>query len=415
MHRVRRKMNPTTVFYLNLSFIISLVIVAIYLGIYLRNNRLLKDSVKQQAQSYFDLIVRVRGWNAAYGGIYVEKKSGVESNPYLRGLGINPDVIARDGTVFTLRNHAVMIKEISDIFSEHSGVKFHMTNSKLINKDNAPDAFEQDALRQFEKGEAECLSIENEASGPIFRYMAPLRFEKSCQACHVKPEKISRDLGGGISISIPFKNVARDLELNRLAIIGLSLLTLVLLLGSAFLILNQLESKIDAAQDALREASITDELTGLRNRRFLMSRLEEEIMRSRRDSSSLGFLMMDLDHFKGINDSCGHPFGDLVLSTVAKGISGMLREYDIAARYGGEEFAVVASMSSKQELAALAERIRQNIEKLHIQDKNVCMRVTTSIGVAALEEDDTSETLLKRADQALYQAKDEGRNRTVML
>jgi diguanylate cyclase (GGDEF)-like protein len=101
-----------------------------------------------------------------------------------------------------------------------------------------------------------------------------------------------------------------------------------------------------------------------------------------------------------------------VLTTVAKAISGMLREYDIAARYGGEEFTVVVSVNSKQELFALAERIRQSIEQLEIQDKNACTRVTISIGVAALEESDTSETMLKRADNALYQAKKEGRNRT---
>ena len=249
----------------------------------------------------------------------------------------------------------------------------------------------------------------------MFRYLAPLRVEQSCQKCHFKFNYRVGDIRGGISVSIPIKAVVKDIALNRLAIIGLSVLTLVLLLGSAFLMLNQLVSKIDSAQDALREASITDELTGLRNRRFLLSRLEEEINRSRRNGNLLGFMMMDLDHFKGINDSCGHPFGDLVLSTVAKAISDVLREYDIAARYGGEEFAVVVSINTQQDLVALAERIRQNIEQLHIQDKTACIRVTTSIGVTALEDIDTSEIMLKRADNALYQAKAEGRNRTVLL
>ena len=138
----RRKVNPTTTFYLNLCLVISLVVVGIYLGIYLRNNRLLLDSVKQQAQSYFDLIVRVRRWNSRSGGIYVEKKDGVVSNPYLRDMGIDPDVIARDGRVFTLRNPALMTKEISNIFSEHNGVQFHITSLQLVNKENAPDAFE---------------------------------------------------------------------------------------------------------------------------------------------------------------------------------------------------------------------------------------------------------------------------------
>jgi diguanylate cyclase (GGDEF)-like protein len=410
----RRKLNPTTTFYLNLCLVISLVVVGIYLGIYLRNNRLLLDSVKQQAQSYFDLIVRVRRWNSASGGVYVEKKKGVISNQYLREMGIEPDVVTRDGRVLTLRNHALMTKEISNIFSEHNGVQFHITSLQLVNEENAPDAFERRALKKFETGETEYSAIENGAAGPLFRYMAPLLVEQSCQICHFKFNYSVGDIRGGISVSIPFKKVEKDLALNRLAIIGLSLLTLVLLLGSAFLMLNQLVSKIESAQQALREASLTDELTGLRNRRFLMSRFEEEIKRSRRDGALLGFLMMDLDHFKGINDSCGHPFGDLVLTTVAKAISEVLREYDIAARYGGEEFVVVVSVDTTQDLIELAERIRRDIELLHIQDKNACTRVTISIGAAILEDSDTSETMLKRADNALYQAKNEGRNKTIV-
>lgn len=413
--RNRRRLNPTTVFYLNLSLLISLVVVAIYLGFYLRNNRLLLESVKQQARSYFDLIVRVRHWNAAYGGVYVEKKDGVVSNRYLAAMGIEPDVIARDGRVFTLRNPALMTKETSQILSEHNGVKFHITSLQLVNKENAPDAFELRALKKFETGETEYSAIESAAAGPLFRYMAPIKFEQSCQKCHFKLNYRIGDVRGGISVSIPFKGVEQELALNRLTIIALSLMTLVLLLGSAYLMLNQLVTKIEVAQQALREESITDELTGLRNRRYLMSRLHEEVCRSRRDGIILGFLMMDIDHFKEVNDACGHPFGDLVIAAVAKAISEVLREYDIAARYGGEEFAVVVSVKSKEELVALAERIRCNIEQLCIQDKKACMRVTISIGATPLEVCDTSETMLVRADKALYQAKDEGRNRTVLL
>lgn len=412
---IRRKLNPITFFYLNLSLLISLVVVAIYLGFYLRNNRLLLDSVKQQARSYFDLIVRARRWNAAYGGVYVEKKDGIVSNQYLAEMGIEPDVIARDGRVFTLRNPALMTKETSNILSEHNGVRFHITSLELVNKENAPDVFEQRALRKFKTGEAEYSAIESGPAGPLFRYMAPIMFEPSCQKCHFKFNYRVGDIRGGISVSIPFHKVEQELVLNRLTIIGLSLMTLVLLLGSAFLMLNQLVAKIESAQQALREESITDELTGLRNRRFLMSRLHEEVCRSRRDGLLLGFLMMDIDHFKEVNDACGHPFGDFVIATVAKAITEMLREYDIAARYGGEEFAVVVSVNSKEELVALAERIRRNIEQLCIQDKKTCMRVTISIGVTPLEVCDTSETMLARADKALYQAKDEGRNRTVLL
>ncbi|MEI7818319.1 MAG: GGDEF domain-containing protein, partial [Desulfuromonadales bacterium] len=198
-------------------------------------------------------------------------------------------------------------------------------------------------------------------------------------------------------------------------IVGLSILTLVLLLGSSFLMLNHMSGKIDVVHRQLREVSITDELTGLRNRRYLMIRFSEELERSRRLGTSLSLLMMDLDHFKSVNDTCGHPFGDLVLKSVARCIADTFREYDIAGRYGGEEFAVVVSGLSHQDVVAMAERVREKIAALNIGDAYACIRVTVSIGVAVFGDSDTHETLLKRADAALYMAKTEGRNRTVLL
>jgi diguanylate cyclase (GGDEF)-like protein len=410
-----RKMNPATMFYLNLCLVISLVIVAIYLGIYLRNNRLLMDSVKQQAASYLDLIVRVRRWNAGFGGIYVEKKNGVETNRYLREVGSEPDVVATDGRVFTLRNPALMTKEISKIFSEHSGIHFHITSRQLLNKENAPDLFEQRALKSFEVGNQEFWEIERGPAGPSFRYMAPLMVEQSCQKCHFRFNYKVGDVRGGISVSIPFNKIENELVVNRQVIIGLSILSLALLLGSSYLMLNQMSAKIEAANRAVREASITDELTGLRNRRFLMTRFNEEFDRARRNGGALGLLMLDLDHFKVINDTYGHPFGDLVLKRVAQTLAEVVRDYDIAGRYGGEEFAVVVPGSSSSDMLLLAERIRQRIEQTEIQDNTASARMTISAGVAALVDDDTVETLLKRADKALYQAKHEGRNRTVHL
>ncbi|NTW99340.1 MAG: diguanylate cyclase [Geobacteraceae bacterium] len=408
-------MDHTTRFYRNLSLMIALVIVSIYLGLYLRSSQLLLDSVKQQAASYFDLIVRVRRWNANYGGVYVEKKPSDATNPYLREVGIEPDVVALDGRIFTLRNPALMTKEISHGFSELNGIQFHITSQKLLNGENAPDPFELRALKKFEGGEREFWEIESGASGRRFRYMAPLLVEQPCLECHFKFGYKVGDIRGGISVSIPFAPIQHEMDVNRTAIIALSVLTLVILLGSTYLMFTQLLTQIKDAQHALQEASITDELTGLRNRRYLMLRYHEEFERARRLGSQLGFFMMDLDHFKGVNDSCGHPFGDLVLKSVGRAIAETVREYDIAGRYGGEEFAVIVSGMSGTDMMLLAERIRETVAALHISDLQTCICVTVSIGVAALEAEDTTEMLLKRADAALYRAKREGRNRTVLL
>lgn len=410
-----KNMNHTSRFYRNLSLVIALVIVLIYFGLYLRSNQLLLDSAKQQAASYFDLIVRVRRWNAAYGGIYVEKKQGVESNRYLREVGIEPDIVAADGRVFTLRNPALMTKEISTIFSELSGIQFHITSDQLLNKENAPDPFEQRALKRFENGEREFWEIESGSAGRRFRYMAPLLVEQSCQKCHMEFGYKVGDIRGGISVSIPFTPIQHAMSTNRRAIVVLSILTLAILLGSTYWMFTRLLTQLALAQRALQEASITDELTGLRNRRYLMQRYHEEFDRARRLGSQLGFFMLDLDHFKAINDSHGHPFGDLVLKSVARAIADTVREYDIASRYGGEEFAVIVSETSHHDMTMLAERIREAIAALSIGNESVCVRVTVSVGVAALVDGDTPETLLQRADSALYQAKHEGRNRTVLL
>ncbi len=412
---VLRKFKPITMFYLNLSLVISLVVVAIYLGIYMRNNRLLVESVRQQAVSSFDLIVKMRRWNVDYDGIYVEKKPGMESSPYLREVGVDPDIKTVDGRVFTLRNHAIMTSEISKILREYNGIQFRITSRQLLNKENAPDSFEKTALSKFDQGSKEFWAIEKGTNGQYFRYMAPLIMEHSCQKCHSAFGYKEGEVRGGISVSIPFDQIASEISLNRRVIIGLSLLTLVLLLGSSYLMLNQLIGKLDLAQRALHEASQSDELTGLRNRRFLMSRFTEEYERARRYGTALGFLIMDLDHFKRVNDTHGHPFGDLVLKSVGGTILGAMREYDIAARYGGEEFAVLVPETKRHDLVALAERIREQIELQEMSDGETAVRVTVSIGVTSLNENDTPETLIKRADDALYKAKHEGRNRTVLF
>lgn len=410
-----RSMNHTSRFYRNLSLLIALVIVVMYLGLYLRSKQLLLDAVKQQAASYFDLLVRVRRWNAGYGGIYVEKKAGVESNRYLREVGVEPDVVAADGRVFTLRNPALMTKEISTILSELNGIQFHITSDQLLNKENAPDPFERRALKMFENGEREFWEIESSNAGKRFRYMAPLLVEQSCQKCHSKFGYKVGDIRGGISVSIPFSPIQHAMNTNRTAIAVLSLLTLLILLGTTYWMFTQLLQQLKIAQHALQEASITDELTGLRNRRYLMQRYHEEFERARRLGSPLGFFMLDLDHFKSINDNYGHPFGDLVLKSVARTIAESVREYDIASRYGGEEFAVIVSETSRHDMTMLAERIRESIAALSIGNEDVCVRVTISVGVAVLDAGDSPEALLERADSALYQAKHDGRNRTVLL
>lgn len=413
--RIKRKINPLALFYLKISLLISLVILAVYFGIYQKNNRLFLDSLRQQAASYYDLIVRVRRWNAGYGGVYVEKKAGMTANAYLQEVGVEGERETVDGSILLLKPPAQMTREISTILSDTSKIQFHITSLQLLNQENAPDAFEQRALKRLADGASEFWEVEHRASGPVFRYMAPLLFEQSCDKCHSKFNYNLGDIRGGISVSIPFSKTGEVLAQNHLWIAALSLLTLTLLLGSTYVMLNHLGTKLDAAQGALLEASIRDELTGLHNRRYLMTRFNEEFERARRKGTALGLLMMDIDHFKVVNDRYGHPAGDEVLRSVGQILASMLRDYDVGGRYGGEEFAVILAETTPANMVKLAERIREAIEQCKDHGNASGIHVTISIGVAVLKDTDTIETLLQRADSALYRAKEAGRNRTVLV
>jgi diguanylate cyclase (GGDEF)-like protein len=158
----------------------------------------------------------------------------------------------------------------------------------------------------------------------------------------------------------------------------------------------------------LEVLSVTDRLTGLFNRRKLDEVLEEELVRCRRYAQEFAVIIMDIDHFKHVNDTHGHPVGDLVLKEMARIARERTRDADALARYGGEEFVIVCRHSTLVGAVETAERIREAIAKHFFP---VAGHLTASFGVAACCEDDTAATLLERADAALYRAKALGRNR----
>jgi diguanylate cyclase (GGDEF)-like protein len=158
-------------------------------------------------------------------------------------------------------------------------------------------------------------------------------------------------------------------------------------------------------------AAMTDPLTGLYNRRYFESVLSEFHDEFKRIGRPLGLLILDLDHFKQVNDTHGHDVGDYVLQEVAKLLQELVREHDIVARIGGEEFAVVAPFANKNQIAPFAERFCRMIEKLKIEINNVIIRPTVSIGVAISNDDILDDRdFMKRADKLLYAAKNRGRN-----
>ena len=172
--------------------------------------------------------------------------------------------------------------------------------------------------------------------------------------------------------------------------------------------------------EKIKLLGLIDPLTGIHNRRYFEQRLHEEIDNCLRQDHDLGLLIIDLDHFKAINDQCGHPIGDLVLQEVSTLIRMQLRLSDVLARFGGEEFVVIISKSDKATVFEVAERIRRSLETHNEFEKmNLPNPVTASIGLCMLPHNPISlsiteiaEKLIKHADEALYESKQNGRNQT---
>jgi diguanylate cyclase (GGDEF)-like protein len=166
----------------------------------------------------------------------------------------------------------------------------------------------------------------------------------------------------------------------------------------------------------LAEVSARDSLTGLYNRWFVLEKIESEINRSLRHGSPMALLMLDIDHFKTVNDTYGHQAGDKVLAGVARVLGGRMRPTDITARYGGEEFVLLLPGTEAPGAAIVAERLRLRVaEAVHEIGNGSVLRVTVSAGRATLQAGSsaTAELLLASADSALYEAKRGGRNKVV--
>ena len=173
-----------------------------------------------------------------------------------------------------------------------------------------------------------------------------------------------------------------------------------------------LESKLRAERSEYQQRAMHDALTGLWNRRTVLESLDREIERSRREQSCVAVVMFDLDRFKVINDSHGHPVGDEVLVEASHRLRAAMRIYDVIGRLGGEEFLAVLTCRDTAEATALGERLRLKIAEIPFATAAGPLAITVSVGVATSEfEGYSAQTLLVSVDQALYRAKHGGRNR----
>ena len=202
---------------------------------------------------------------------------------------------------------------------------------------------------------------------------------------------------------------------EELGKVNLSYEQLVLELKQAKDTAENLAAELKAANEMLSELAFRDGLTGLYNHRFFQEQMDKEVSRAMRYQRDLALILFDLDHFKQVNDTYGHPVGDQVLKETATIVLDTIRKSDFPARYGGEEFAIVIPETDMKGVVILAERLRKRIANMRVEMDGHRLGVTISLGVTIWEsgsEPTEKAVIISAADKALYQSKKTGRNKT---
>jgi diguanylate cyclase (GGDEF)-like protein len=400
-------------FLVQVVLLVAVFAAAGFTAMYLRTQFLLEERSLAEARSTVDLIVAVREWNTGYGGVWAVKTDGVETNPFLRNVGVNADIKTTDGRVLTLRNHAIMTVEIGNLLTDRGGVTLRLTGLRPLDPANAPSAWERSALLAFEKGAREQRLADHAVASPVLRYMRPLLTQTGCLKCHAQQGFKVGDIQGAISVTVPLAAEHSALAVNAIWLVSSGVASVLLILGLMYLLGRQMALRLETAEATLMRMATTDELTSVWNQRHTLERLRTEIERARRTRTKLSVVMADIDRFKRVNDRFGHASGDRVLVEVARRMSRTLRPYDVIGRIGGEEFLVLAPDADLDDGATLAERIRAAVAERPIEHAGVSLNMTLSAGVSIVDpaEPDALGRALARADGALYESKANGRDR----
>jgi diguanylate cyclase (GGDEF)-like protein len=400
-----------------IAIIFCITILGLFFGFNSRANFLIEEQLLKQARAYFQEITLMRQWIANHGGIYVEKRSGVSVSPYLKKISpFKTTIQDQEKKQYILKNPATVTREISQMGKEERIFTFHITSLDPINPLNKADAFESEALREFRLGKKEAHEFDKQDDDIVFRYIAPLSVKQSCLKCHAAQGYKVGDIRGGISVSIPASDIIGQIRTSKFHIITFALAILVIITAIILLISSHLINNLKQAEQKLMEMATRDFLTGLLNRREGLNRFHEEISKGKRKQHPLSVILLDIDHFKNINDTHGHLAGDRVLQKLAETLKNTMRDYDIVCRYGGEEFLLVLPDTALLEAVDIANRLRNKIAGLQYAiDSKTSIGMTTSLGVAQLTGNEDLNTLIYRVDQALYKAKENGRNRVQFL
>lgn len=415
------KQKSTRYYLVLVMLIISLAIASSFFGFSWRTDGMLRHQLLEEARAFRQEVLLLRKWVKLHGGIYIRAEPGYEPKPDTqRAFGRKQFIRDGDGQLYLLRNSSEVTKELSDLSRAEGIVSFRTISFTPIHPEDLPDNFETGALRQLQQGNTDevygLAEQENkqESGKAVFRYLYSFHTDDSCLACHQEYGYRAGKIDGALSIQVPATHYLSERITNRWLIIGSALLVIVLVIFTVALVAYRFMRELKRADEQLQRLASEDPLTGLYNRRIGMEWLQQGLARSLRSHRPLSLMMIDIDHFKQVNDNYGHLNGDRVLVELAALIKASVRQYDFAVRYGGEEFLIVLEDCALETAQLLAERLRQMAEAHRIViDSETTITFTLSIGVAELAGE-AMDQLIGRADNALYQAKRTGRNRVVL-
>lgn len=339
------------------------------------------------------------------------------------GLDVSKETIA------LLPIHAA--SAIGNDFRRHSagrGMLIRNVSDRTRNLNNTPTPYEQEAIRYFKENPdareySRILTLNRQS---VLFYASPIKIEPHCLMCHGKREDAPPyvrencingydytlgDVRGVVSITVErsalLSNVQEKYRLYFLYSGAIAAAILVLM----FLIVRRAKTIEHRLLSSLKRLSYKDTLTNLYNRRKQGSYLEEYHHLFERYKDPYSLIMVDIDHFKEVNDTYGHPAGDTVLKEMAKILRSSTRQTDHAARWGGEEFLILCPKTTLEQAAVVAQSLRQ---KISAHPFTTVGHKTASFGVAQVREGESVPDLLERVDAALYRAKKEGRDRVVI-